>query len=157
MNLGNLLNKAMELEKLQRILYEGLEKKFSFSKEISTFWREMAEDEKKHYANIKKLRGQASPAQLSMEVDDELQHLVCKGLNELMPKCLAKVFTLDDAYNLASQIESYETGPVFRFLSAMFKSDTSYGLEILPHLDKLAVFPDKFGSANERKIIRTSP
>ena len=49
MNLDALLKQAMELEKTQAMLYKGLEKKFSFSGEISQFWSEMAKDEKGHF------------------------------------------------------------------------------------------------------------
>ena len=62
MNLESLLKQAMELEKVQAMLYKGLEKKFSFSKEISQFWSEMARDEKGHYERMVKMHNQFKPA-----------------------------------------------------------------------------------------------
>ncbi len=49
MKLDELLKHAMELERVQAKIYEGLANKFPFSKEISEFWSGMAEDEKGHY------------------------------------------------------------------------------------------------------------
>ena len=72
MNLESLLKKAMELEKIQAELYKGLEKKFSFSKEISQFWSGMAEDEKGHYERIVKMYDEFRAEQLSVEIDSNL-------------------------------------------------------------------------------------
>ena len=160
MNLEALLKQAMELEKTQAMLYEGFEKKFSFSKEISQFWSEMAEDEKGHYDSILKMFDQFDPKEFSVEVDNNLYETVCKGLSELKLSRLEKIFGLHDACKLAVEVEDYETIAVFEFVHARFKHDSSR-LEvsegILAHLDKLASFSDKFKSIDERRRIKAIP
>lgn len=158
MNLEALLKQAMELEKAQAMMYEGLEKKFSFSKEISQFWTSMAEDEKGHYENIVKMHSQLKPDQLSIEIGDDLYNMVCEGLRELKPSRLKDVLDLDDACNLANEVEDYETGPIFEFIHTKFMRDSRLEIAniIIIHLDKLASFSDKFGSSNERKLIKVN-
>ena len=157
MNLEALLKQAMELEKVQAMLYQGLEKKFSFSKEISQFWSEMAEDEKGHYDSIVKMFDQFGPDQLSVEVDNNLYNTVCKGLSELKFSRLENIFDLHDACKLAAEVEDNETIAVFEFVHDRFKDD-SRRLEvsegILAHMDKLASFSDKFKSVDERRRIK---
>jgi len=160
MNLDALLKKAMELEKTQAMLYKGLERKFSFSKEISQFWSEMSEDEKSHYERIVKMHNQFGPDQLSAEVSDDLYDVVCKGLRELKLSRLEDIFDLHDACEFAAEVENYETVAVFEFVHTRFKYDP-YRLEILNriliHLDKLAGFSDRFSSVEERRNIKAIP
>ena len=157
MNLDALLKQAMELEKTQAMLYKGLEKKFSFSKEISQFWAEMAEDEKGHYERIINMCNHFSPEQLSVEVDNNLYNAVCKGLRELKLSRLEYVSNLYDAYELATEVESYETVAVFEFVHSRFKYDPKrlvISNEIFAHLEKLADFSDKFKSVDEKRRIK---
>jgi hypothetical protein len=157
MNLEALLKHAMELEKTQVMLYKGLEKKFSFSREISQFWSDMAEDEKRHYEGIVKLHSRLEPDQLSIEVDDDLYGKVCKGLRELSAARLDDVFDLDDACKLANEVEDYETQAVFAFAADRFKYDPhrlDVANSMLVHLDKLASFSDRFRSLDEKRRIK---
>ena len=160
MNLESLLKQAMELEKVQAMLYKGLEKKFSFSKEISQFWSEMARDEKGHYERMVKMHNQFSPAQLSVEVGDDVYSKVCKGLRELRLSRLEDVVDLYDACEFAAEIEDYETIAVLEFIKARFEHDP-YRLEAFNimrvHMDKLASFSDKFKSLDERRKIKAIP
>ncbi len=156
MKLGELLKHAMELEKVQAKIYEGLAKKFSFSKEISEFWSGMAEDEKGHYEHIKETYNQLGLDHLSKEVGNDLSSLVCKGLSELRLACLDNVFDLDDACELAHDVENYEAVAVLKFVHPMLKHDrVEISNIILAHLDKLSVFSGRFGSG-ERKRIKAS-
>lgn len=160
MNLEALLKQAMDLEKVQAMLYQGLEKKFYFSKEISQFWSGMAEDEKGHYDSILKMFNQFSPDQLSVEVDNNLYNAICKGLSELKFSRLKDVFDLHDACKLAAEVEDYETVAVFEFIHTRFKDDSrrlKVSEGILAHMNKLASFSDKFKSVDERRRIRAIP
>lgn len=156
MNLKALLEKTMELEKMQVSIYEGLEKKFSFSKRISQFWSGMAEDEKGHYEYLMEIYNQLNLGELSVEVSDELYDTVGKGLSKLSPSRLEDVLNLDDAYNLANEVEDYETQPIFKFIHTNFMHVSRLEITqlILEHLDKLVGFSDGFGSANERQLIK---
>jgi len=159
MNLDALLKKAMESEKIQAAIYKGLEKKFSFSKEISQFWSSMAEDEKGHYDSIVDMHNKLSPDKLSMEVSDELYNTVCKGLSALKLSRLNDVLDLSDACNLASEVEGYETEAVFNFVHTKLMRDSRIEVSniILIHLDNLTSFSDRLGSANDKKIIKANP
>jgi rubrerythrin len=160
MSLESLLKQAMELEKMQAKLYEGLAKKFYFSEEISRFWSDMAEDEKDHYERIVKMHNELAAEQLSAEIDSDLYDAVCKGLSELKLSRLEKIFDLHDACELAAEVETYETEAVFKFVHARFKNDSRH-LEvcgsILAHLDKLAKFSDRCGSIDEKRRIKVIP
>ena len=142
------------------MIYEGLEKKFSFSREISQFWAEMSKDEKGHYENIKKLYNLLNPDQLCIEVSDDLYDMVCKGLRELKATRLNDVLNLDDACKLANEVEDYESQAVSKFVSDRFKHDPhklNVHNSILVHLDKLTSFSDKFKSLDERQHIKVIP
>lgn len=157
MDLDTLLQQAMELEKAQAMIYKGLEKKFSLKNEISQFWAEMAKDEEDHCGFITKMRDKLEPDQLSITVERDLCDLVRNGLDELRPSRLNEVFDLDDACNLAHEVENYETEAVLKFIESRFKND-SHRLEIsnliLAHLNKLSDFSEQFSSAAERKSIK---
>jgi len=160
MNLEALLKQAREMEKTQAMLYKGLEKKFSFSKEKSQFLSEMARDESGHYERMIKMYNQFRPEQLSVEVDDALYNKVCKGLRELKLSRLGDVIDLYDACEFAAEVENYETVAVLEFIQARFEHDP-YRLEAFNimriHLDKLASFSDKFKSLDERRKIKAIP
>lgn len=156
MKLGELLKHAMELEKVHAKLYEGLAKKFSFSREICEFWSGMAEDEKEHYEHIKEMYSQLGSDHFSEEVSSDLSDLVCKGLSEFKLACLDNVFDLNDACELAHDVENYETVAVLKFVHPMLKHNRAdISNIILAHLDKLSGFSGRFGSG-ERKRIKAS-
>jgi rubrerythrin len=160
MNLDTLLKQAMELEKIQAMIYKGLEKKFSFSEEISRFWAGLAEDEKGHYERIVNMRNQFGPEELSVEVDNNLYDTICNGLRELRLSRLEDVANLHDACELAAEVENYETVAVFEFVHNRFKYDPQrlvISKEIFAHLDKLADFSDRFKSLDERRSIKAIP
>ena len=160
MKLDELLKCAMELEKIQAEIYEGLAKKFSFSREISQFWSEMAEDEKGHYEHIVNMYNRFGAEQLSAKIDDALYNTLCKGLRELKLSRLEEIFDLHDACELAAEVEDYETVAVFEFIHARFGHDSNR-LKIsggmLAHLGKLTSFSDKFKSVDERRRIKAIP
>jgi len=147
----------MELEKTQAMVYKGLEKKFSFSKEIAQFWAEMAEDETGHYERIVEMYNKFGPEQLSVEVDNNLYDAVCKGLHELNLSRLSNVCDLCDACELAAEVEDYETTAVFEFVHARFKNDAQrldVSNAIFAHLEKLGSFSDRFGSVDNKRLIK---
>ena len=159
MNIEGLLKQTMKLEKMQVMLYKGLAKKFSSSGEISQFWFGMSEDEKGHYERVVRMLNEFKAEQLSVEIDSNLYNAVCKGLNELKPLLLDRIFDLHDAFELAHEVENYETEAVFKFVHARFKNDP-HELDIcnsiLAHLEKLSSFSDRFSSADERKRIKVT-
>ena len=159
MDLKRLLEKARELEKIQAMLYKGLADKFPSLGEISQFWSGMAEDEKGHYERIVKMYDELKTEQLSAEIDSNLYDFVCKGLNELKPSLLNRIADLHDAFELAHEVENYETQAVFKFVHVRFRNDP-HELDVcksmLAHLDKLSSFSDRFSSAGERKRIKAT-
>lgn len=159
MNLKELLKCAMELEKTQAEIYKGLMKKFSFSEEISELWASMAEDEKGHYELIAEIYKKLDSELLLLEADKDLCDKVSNGLNVLNLERLNDVLDLNDACNLAHEVENYETDAVFKFAQTKFK----HGLNrlelasmIFAHLDKLCSFSERFGSAEEKKKIKVN-
>jgi rubrerythrin len=102
-------------------LYGTLAKAFSHLPIISKFWEGMMEDEYSHFSTMKTLLDNLTESQKSEHVDMPFQWDGSK-FESMIPRDMSEIKNLDDAYELAHQLESSEINRLFEFLSTRFIS-----------------------------------
>jgi len=111
-----LLDKAISWETTAQGLYEALEVAFSAHAIVSTFWHMMSVDEAHHGDVLRTIRDAMPPERLAEPVGRSEVGFV-RLVDELLADAGARrIATLDDAYELAHELESSEINTVFRLL-----------------------------------------
>lgn len=140
---------------------EGIFKEFSilFSHipEISSFWQEMAEDEIEHADILQNIRKSLTSQQLLSPCDVEMSMKIDMTQRMLNEVSIASIKNLDDAYELAHDLEFSEVNTIFKLMTSEFihsQERKQYIVsEITKHQQKLVDFTRNFGDRNWRKGI----
>ena len=156
-SLGELIDTAIAAEDAARKVYLGFTHKFISLPDISDFWQTMADDESDHARILSGMREHVSAEELAAPIDARLAEKAhqLRGLD--IRKLVNSVHNLNDAYQVAYDLESSEVNTVFNFLTIRFLSvDESYDIitaTIDRHLLRLAEFTRAFGDAEQCKRI----
>ena len=132
---GDLLAVAVQLEDAARHLYEGLDRMFSHFPDVAAFWRRFAVDEVFHAKRLIELRASTSLKRLSQAVDASMLEAGRKLLGVAVEDRLRNVHHLDDAYEMAHELENSETNAIFRFLITQFSQDKHVVASLMRDLD----------------------
>jgi rubrerythrin len=148
---------AIKCENLAAAVYREFMKKFAHMPEIVEFWNDMVEDEEKHAMHLEKVFDSLSQEQLNMKADPNLLGELRGVLGLKLEDVTSSVKTLDDAYEVAHNLENSEVNAAFRFLMKEFVSVKERQKAILNtvdvHLGRLMNFSDNYGDSNWRKSI----
>jgi rubrerythrin len=148
---------AIECENLAAAVYREFMKKFAHVPEIMEFWNDMVEDEEKHARHLEEIFDSLTQEQLRGKADPELlrELRAIRGLK--LEDVTGPVKTLDDAYEIANNLENSEVNAAFRFLMNEFisaetrKKAVMNTLEI--HLARLINFSKNYGDSSWRQSI----
>ncbi|MEN8126637.1 MAG: ferritin family protein [Planctomycetota bacterium] len=159
-SLDELIDAAVTAEGVARKVYLGFTHRFMQCPDAANFWQTMADDESDHARILKDIRQHVSAEELASPVDARLADKA-HDLRSLNPQALVNSITnLDDAYQIAYDLESSEVNTVFNFLTIRFLStDESYDIitaTIDRHLLRLAEFTRTFGDAEQCRQITVS-
>jgi rubrerythrin len=148
---------AIEIEKKAGNIYERFAELFAAFPKIVDFWKGMNQDESGHAKWLLEMKESLSEEALSSYPDYDLilkVHSIKKSLDEYSKK---KIENLDDAYELANEIESSEVNNLFRLLTKKFVSSEDRKKllfsEINQHQLKIMDFSKNFGDGLWRKEI----
>jgi rubrerythrin len=132
---GALFATAIAFEKKAEEFYRELAKKFSAHPAVSSFWRGMMEDEMNHSRTLQEMRDSLTPEQLKSPGDDSatIQDEELASVSAIYD--LAKVKNLDEACEMAGDIES-------DFMISVLEN----------HVSKLREFSESFDSEKKRSI-----
>lgn len=140
--IARLIELSIAAEKAAEELYRGLEAKFSHHEEVADFWREYAGEEAMHAAWLEQLRDSLLPKRLSAPADSDVMEDAHRALQVPVKRRLQDVHNLDDAYQLAHELENSETNAVFDFLINNFAEDKKAQAflrsQLRDHIGKLA-------------------
>ena len=140
-------------------MYRRFEEMFAAEPKIAACWLRYAAEEHGHASWLEKLLGglpaEARTAPANTEMLETARHLVAVPLD----KVLAQIQTLDDAYELAHELEYSEVNTVFEFLLTTFGRDMQTAQfvrkQLGDHVARLEnEFPDPFTSAFRRRSVR---
>ena len=158
---GNTIDEVFELaiscENLAGVVYGDFTKKFAHEPEIVDFWKDMIEDEKKHAESLKEIHKTLSPEQLGLPADLRLVSELKNILTLTLEDVTKDVKTLDDAYEVANDLENSEVNAAFRMLMNEFVPVETRRRAILGtveiHLGRLINFSENYGAPEWRKTI----
>jgi rubrerythrin len=147
--IARLLDLAIAAEKAAEELYRGLGTRFAHHEDVADFWREYADEEVMHAAWLERLRDSLAPERLSAPADPGVMEEAHRALQVPVKRRLQDVHNLEDAYQLAHELESSETNAVFGFLIGNFAGDKKTRAflrsQLQDHIGKLIIdFPSQF-------------
>lgn len=119
----DLFANAIAAEYAAKHFYEGLSHIFSHIPEVSLIWREMMDDEDIHAHELQDIRNTLTPELLGKPAERSLAVKVIAEVEKLDGKFdIKKVRTIDDAMDLAYELEYSEVNTLFRTMVKEFVS-----------------------------------
>lgn len=150
---------AIKAELRSAELYKHMAEGFSHSPGISEFWNGLRKDEVTHAKALKEIRKTLTDEHLAgnAEVDLATKARAVERFFEDLPP----ITTLQDAYEIAHDLEYTEINVLFLLLIKQFISSEDrkrfFVSEIWDHQAKLVSFSVRFGGCEGRKEIRFEP
>ena len=152
-----IFERAIEFENKAAHIFRDLSKLFSHIQEISFFWLELAEDEIQHANILQNVRKSLTSEHLLCPCDKEMSVKIDITQRMLTDVSTALIKNLDDAYELAHDLEFSEVNTIFKLLSTKFvhseERKNFVVSEIKKHQKKLVDFSHNFGDRDWRKGI----
>ncbi len=156
--IAELFKCAIDIEKRACNLYEQLSKLFSHVHEVSAFWDGLAIDELGHMKMLKDIYTSLTQEQLLSPADKEIWKNVIKIQYLLNKDLIGPINSLNDAYELAHEVEFSEVNNIFKFLTievVPFEERKNLVIaNINQHQQKLIDFSQNFGDKVWRKQIK---
>jgi hypothetical protein len=156
--IGQLFDYAIDLEKATETLYRQMGKMFTHAHDVEQFWSHFADEERGHAAYLERVRQGVGIKRLFDPADEKIIRdvQICLGSSSL--KRLDSVQNLEDAYQLATELENSETNAIFEFMIMNFstdelaKSDKFLRVQLSNHLAGLETgLPGRYGSSVARR------
>jgi len=159
--IGHLIELAIRGERLTELFYVKVAARFSQHPEVAEFWKGYAAEENGHARWLEKLRERADPVRLSQPADPVVLQQAEQALSTPVDALLAGIKTLQDAYEVANELEHSETNAVFEFLISAFAEDAQthafLRAQLNDHIGRLMIdFPTRLGTGTLRRGITAS-
>ena len=154
-----LIELAIAAEQSAHDLYDRLSSMFAHNPEISGFWRRYAAEETGHANWLRSLKGRLSAEQLAEQADPSALAEATRSMEHSVDTLLKDVENLEDAHQLASELEGSETNAVFTFLIEHFSADektrTFLRTQLGSHIGRLSVdLPVGFQGVGNRRALK---
>ena len=158
---NELFELAIAAERAAETLYQRIAAKFAPYPEVATFWANYAQEEVMHAQWLEQIREKTSPEQLSAPADPYQLENVHRVLQFSIENALADIDNLEDAYQLANDVEHSETNAIFEFLISNFSTDKKVQAflrsQLRDHVARLMIdLPTQFRHAANRRMIKAS-
>ncbi len=157
---NELFDLTIAAEETAEKVYRSFEKQFAHHPQIAHFWKSYADEEAGHARYLRELRSEISAERLEETADGSLFQQVQKLRRRLVKDHLSSIHTLEDAYQLATELENSEVNSLFTFVVTYFtpperlKSQELLRSVLNDHINKLAELPTPYNSRLERQKIR---
>ena len=158
-SVAELFELAIAAEEAAEALYRGFGAKFAHHQDVATFWRKYADEEIGHIRWLDGVRDKSSLEQLSAPADLSVLKDAREFLRFSPQHALEGVTNLEDAYQLANELENSEINVVFEFIITNFSADESAGSflrsQLKDHIARLMTeFPARFSHAASRQAVK---
>ena len=151
-----LLELAINCETQAHDLYVTFANLFSHEPKVSAFWKQLSKDESRHRKILKDFLKEMPREKLLAEMGDEQRNSVSRIAGLMKEATSSKIQTLDDAYELAHQLETSEINSLFKMLVNEFLPDEEGHKFILSdvneHVDMLMKFGKEYTQSQRRRI-----
>jgi rubrerythrin len=153
---NHLFSLAITAENAAEAMYLVLAQRFSSYVEVAQFWREMAHAETLHARVLERMRTRLDSTVLNSAVDEKVLRQAQEALRHEVVAAACAVTDLEDAYQLAHEIENSEINTVFEFLVITFPENPATGEflreQLQIHARKLTTaFPVPYGDITARR------
>jgi rubrerythrin len=156
-NIQMLLEYAINWETQARDLFTDFANLFSHEPKVYEFWIQLSKDESGHIGVLKDILNRIPTEKRLMEVGNEQWNSVTRVEELIKEASTKKVLTLDDAYELAHQLETSELNTLFKMLVNDYLPDEEghkFMLsDVKEHIEKLMRFGKKY-TQSHRKLIK---
>jgi rubrerythrin len=154
-----LFDLAISLERAAEALYQGLAAKFAHAPQVAQFWQQYAAEEASHARHLAYIQAEMSPERSSEAADAGMVEQARRRLEVSMGTQLNQVRNLEDAYQLANELESAETNAVFEFLIERFsgtqEAQSFVRAQLKSHIGRLMTeFPEPYRSRTSRLRVK---
>ena len=154
--LQELFEIAINWETLARDLFADFANLFRHDPKVSDFWIQLSKDESGHIGVLKDILNKIPPEKRSVEVSKE-QRDTARRVEKLIEEApRRKVQTLDDAYELAHQLETSELNALFKMLVIDYLPDKEAHkfivVEVTEHIERLMRFGKEYTQSHRRLI-----
>ncbi len=159
--IAHLIELAIQGERLSEAFYIRLANKFRNHPDVAEFWNGYAAEENGHARWLIKLRERAGSERLMQPADPDILQQAERALATPVDMLLSGVKTLQNAYDVANELEHSETNAVFEFLISYFAEDdqtqTFLRAQLSDHVGRLMIdFPKRLGTGTLRRGIQAS-
>jgi hypothetical protein len=153
---GELLVLAAQAERQAETLYDAIGKMFMQQPEVARFWTHYADEEAGHARWMNNLRARLSAEQLARPVDPQVFSRAIRLLDTNLEELISGINDLQDAWDLANEMEHGETNIIFEFLINNFSGDPQtlafLRAQLRGHMDHLLVgLPAQLSSIEMRR------
>lgn len=111
---------ALEAEKAARSFYQGLAQKFRHVPEVAAIWQQMMRDEAAHIHRLEEIHVGLTPEQLGASVDADIYWKALGTRRFSAEHSLGMIRDLEDAFQLAHDLEHSEINALFEFILSEF-------------------------------------
>ena len=152
---------AIAAEYYARELYREFARLFAADSGVAAFWQRYTAEEMGHARWLEQLLKKLPPETCDAPADVDRLEAARHIIKVPLPNALAKVETLEDAYQLAHELESSEMNTIFEFLLFTFADDpqaTQFARDQLhEHVARLSEgFPQSYTRVPSRRAFRAA-
>lgn len=156
--IAHLVELAIQGERTSETFYKRVAAKFRQHPEVEQFWLQYAAEEDGHARWLEKLRQRSDPAKMTALADPAILTEAERAISISMDSLLWSIRNLQDAYELANELEHSETNSVFEFLISYFAEDSEtqsfLRAQLNDHVGRLMIdFPRHLGTGTLRRTI----
>ncbi len=164
LTVADLLEIAIRAEQNAARLYRGLQHKFGAVESVARFWAAYAAEEGQHARWLSDFQKRLSPQELQQPIrsmDGRVLLSASKLMDASVDNLLRSIHDLDQAYELANELEHGETNILFEFLVDHFVTDSEANdflrQQLQQHVARLiANFPEPYCSPDMRRGVRAA-
>jgi rubrerythrin len=157
---ARLFDQAIELEKSAERLYRRFGEWFADYPVVATFWKHYADEEKGHAAYLERVLTGVDASRLAKPANANMLRAVRDCLAAASLDRLGGIQTLEDAFQLATELENSETNTIFEFIVMNFsteelaQSHKFLRAQLSSHITKLQdEFPSEYQNAAARRNV----
>jgi len=154
LTVGEILDRAIKIEKRVADLYAIFTKRFSHVPGMSDFWSDLRRDEIGHMGELRVVYESLPAEKLQAPESRAVSISVHRAMACVDDACLSRVKTLDDAYEIARNLEFSEINTVFEYLTMDLvpasSRDEMVTYQVEEHEKKLVDFDQLYGDKNWR-------
>ena len=154
---AELFDLAIHLEEAGEGVYEHWQKLFAGHPEVVAFWAKYQEEEMRHAKLLRKIKSNLTPEQLAKPADLDV-YQTALNTREDTKNIKIDIDTLDEAIELAEQIENSEINTILEFLVTHFSEEEStkemVQMQMREHVEKLNSLSPTFAFGKDYKTIK---